>query len=41
MLVENETNNSTNAEMENQYRTEKEDDAKKIRKSCKKQRNIL
>ena len=32
MLVEDETNNSTDAEMENQYRTEKADDAKKIRK---------
>ena len=32
MLVQNETNNSADAEMENQYRTEKADDAKKIRK---------
>ena len=31
MLVEDEMNNGTDAEMENQYRTEK-DDAKKIRK---------
>ena len=32
MLVEDETNNSTDAEIENQYRIEKADDAKKIRK---------
>ena len=35
MLVEDETNNSTDAEMENQYRTEKTDDAKKIRKGIR------
>ena len=35
MLFEDETNNSTDAEMENQYRTEKGDDAKKIRKGIR------
>ena len=35
MLIENETNNSTDTEMENQYRTEIGDDAKKIRKSIR------
>ena len=33
MLVEDETNSSTGAEMENQYRTEKGDDANKIKKN--------
>ena len=31
MLVEDETNNSTGAEKEDQYRTEKGDDANKIK----------
>ena len=31
MLVEDETNNSTDAEIENQFRAEKGDDAKNIR----------
>ena len=35
MLVEDETNNSNDAEMENQYRTEKGDDAKEIRKGIR------
>ena len=35
MLVEDEMNNSTDAEMENHYRTEKGDDAKKIRKGTR------
>ena len=35
MLVEDETNNSTNTKIENQYRTEKGDDAKKIRKGSR------
>ena len=32
MLVEDETSNSTGAEIKNQYRTEKGDDANKIKK---------
>ena len=35
MLVENKTNNSTDAEIENQYRTEKGDDATMIRKGIR------
>ena len=35
MLVEDETNNSTDAEMENQYRIEKADDTKNIRKGIR------
>ena len=35
ILVEDETNYSTDAEMENQYRIEKGDDAKKIRKGIR------
>ena len=35
MLVEDETNNSTGAEMEDQHRTEKRGDAKKIRKGIR------
>ena len=35
MLVEDETNNSTGAEMENKYITRKGDDAKKIREGVR------
>ena len=35
MLLEDEMNDSSDAEMENQYRTEKADDAKKIRKGIR------
>ena len=35
MLVEDETNNSTDAEMENQYRIEKADDTKNYRKGIR------
>ena len=35
LLLEDETNNSTGAEMENQYRAEKGDDAIKIKKGIR------